>query len=72
MKQPVVILLTVCSTRLAVRELNKDIDTEFLWGNLLNNNHMEDCEGDVRITLRWILGKKVVHMNGTGLGDNIQ
>jgi hypothetical protein len=40
-----------------------------LWGNLLNNNnHMEDCEGDVRITLRWILGKKVVHMIGTGLG----
>jgi len=30
--------------------------TEFWWGYLLGNAHLEDQEGDVRIAFRWILG----------------
>jgi hypothetical protein len=33
------------------------INTEFLWGNLLDDVHLEDWEEDGGITLKWILGK---------------
>jgi hypothetical protein len=39
--------------------------SEFLWGNFLENDHLEHQEGDGKITLRWILGR---HVDLTGLG----
>jgi hypothetical protein len=30
-----------------------DIHTEFWWGNLLKNNHLEDQEGEGKKILKW-------------------
>jgi hypothetical protein len=34
------------------------------WGNFLENVHMDDREADVRITLRRIVGRYSVRMEG--------
>jgi len=36
--------------------------TQFCWGNILENGHLEDKEGNGKIILKWIWRKYVVRM----------
>jgi len=38
------------------------MNTEFWFGNVLQNGHFEERKRDVRVTLRYILGRQVVRM----------
>jgi hypothetical protein len=42
------------------------IHTEFYWGSFVENVHLDDREGNLRITFRQILGKNVWSEVGEG------
>jgi len=47
------------------REMNR----EFWWGNLKQTDHLQDLDLDMRIILRWILGKWWESMDFFGLAQ---
>jgi len=50
------------------REMNR----EFWWGNLKQTDHLQDLDLDMRIILRWVLGKWWDSMDWFGLAQQLQ